>query len=143
MQGRMEDIDVIQRGFGNYGHGLGSVIQAHGGLTGNIQSAGNRQEGLERRQEGGQSRSVPPNSLSTKNGIWDVTALRQISGWQEEFQGETLKKTMDLLDAFHNDMDTVISLTNTKDGIAQGRASYERLLKQVSQTPFPLLSTLT
>ena len=126
----MEEISIIQDGFGNYSQGLGQVFKQHDGLQTGVPQQG----GLEGKQGNAPLSTVPPNSISTRNGIWDETALRQISGWQKPFKSETLISTMQQLGEFHREMGKEISADQLKvlGNVQELKEPYDELLEKVS-----------
>ena len=130
IQGKLEEMTKIQSGFGNYSQELGQIFSKHDGLETGIP----QQEEAKGQQSNERLSSVPPNSVATTNGIWDETALRQISGWKKPFKSETLISTMQELKQFHEEMGTVISAKELKIGANEDKLKepYEELLEKVS-----------
>ena len=132
MQVKLEDIQKKNSGFDNYSQGLGQILRGNE----ERQQPGLKQgEDFNDLQEGTRQATImPPNSISTTNGIWDEAALRQISGWREAFKSETLISTMETLREFHSEMRKEISAEwmGLGDSANEVRESYEELLKKVS-----------
>lgn len=118
IQGKMEELDDLSRSFGGYKKG--AVLSSQ------------KEEEVEDKavQSGEQDRQVGYVAMVSR--IMDEQDLRRISGWQGEFKSSTLKKTIESLNTFHQEMKTNINFTNLEEGIKEGKNSYHKLLEKVS-----------
>lgn len=128
IQDKINEMQEIQSGFGNYGFGLGQLIRQKEGISNRTQEP----EAVSPvKQE--EEKKVLPNLITTKNGLMDEEGLRRASGWKEPFKSETLLSTLRCLEDFHREMDTVVDAkTMAHPGTKKDLVEvYENLLDKV------------
>ena len=121
---KKEEIYPAERNFGNYNRNKEDITKETQLTKGHATDL----------SQSGQPRAMPANVLSWANGIVNIDGLKKLAGWNEKYsiKGKTLMETVDALDAFHDNMNKVIELSNLEEWIAVGRQSYENLLQKVT-----------
>lgn len=87
-------------------------------------------------QESDSEQEIPgvigANMISSKNGLPTVEGLRTISGWDKPFKGSHMKRCMEKLNEYHQNMNRKVTVSDMSF-LEEAETTYRNLLKEVSK----------